>query len=607
MSNLGGYDKNSFYDSNGVAYLTRFLQQEHGIKGIIQSDDKIPNLDGIIQLLEWNSNKKGIPKQIFHVQVKTMNHEYKNTNKVHHRSQYKYPVDTKVFNVVKENITFDPVLLFLVDEKEEKVFWFYVSIEFVMSLNLNDEKKKNIYFDNSDLVSNLKEFYSQLVNIHEEKLRMNKDIDKNIITTNLVRNKEIYAMLQEEWSYLDSLLKHDLKIVTDYMYPNTWKFGIAFQEGDEFDSIGIYQIKKGINDVLVKEFSTNKEECFTVSHYKKDKISVRRVLNEQVSMLIDKFFKKARIPAKYLPDIVLEEIVFQFLDIMSKAYGEVEDKDLILTYYKRQESVQEVRKLWNALVLFAVNQNEKLIERYANQKNVRVEIDPLGILLSCNVTNKKTAVQKFAECLCDIEERTNDLPYPLVYSQKHDYELYADAIHELEVRKIKQITRPWEPKKYNQMFEQYEKLNLKGFDRIETGYLIEDIYSNHDKLLRELPKAYKYMNKKVWNEMAKYHMLRTEYSICYDSSDTSCTYYKLARDAFEFDIVVNEYPMEELKELVEKGGILEKYNANCISISSFYNSCGMKYPLYNHIWYLLNLEMWNRCDVRKPILDLAYV
>lgn len=102
MSNLGGYDENSFYDSNGVAYLTRFLQQEHGIKGIIQSDDKIPNLDGTIQLLEWISEKRAIPKQIFHVQVKTMNHGYENTNRIHHRSQYKYSVDTKVFNVVKE-------------------------------------------------------------------------------------------------------------------------------------------------------------------------------------------------------------------------------------------------------------------------------------------------------------------------------------------------------------------------------------------------------------------------------------------------------------------------------------------------------------------------
>lgn len=65
MKNLGGYDENSFYDSNGVAYLTGFLQSEHGIKAIMQSDDKIPNLDGIIQLLEWNSDKRAILKQIF--------------------------------------------------------------------------------------------------------------------------------------------------------------------------------------------------------------------------------------------------------------------------------------------------------------------------------------------------------------------------------------------------------------------------------------------------------------------------------------------------------------------------------------------------------------
>lgn len=607
MSNLGGYDENSFYDSNGVAYLTRFLQQEHGIKGIIQSDDKIPNLDGTIQLLEWISEKRAIPKQIFHVQVKTMNSGYENANRVHHRSQYKYPVDTKVFNVVKENITFDPVLLFLVDEKKEKVFWRYVSVDFVMSLDLNDEEKKTIYFSDSDLISNLTEFHLRLVEIHEEKVRISKNLNENLITTNLADNKAIYEMLQEEWSYLDRLLKSDLKIVTDYMYPDTWKFGIAFQEGEEFSSIGIYHIRKGNNDTFVKEFSTNKEKCFTVSHYKKDKISVREVLNEQISLLIKDFFKHARIPARYLPDIVLEEIAFQFLDLIAEAYDEVEDKEFVLTYYKRQESVQEVRRLWNALVLFAIVQNENLINCYAMHKNIRVEIDPLGMLLTCNVTNKKLAVQKFEECLYKTGKEDYELPYPLTYSEKHAYELYEDVFHELEIRKIKEISRVWEPKKYKQMFEEYENLNLRGFDRIETGYLIKDIYSNFDTLLRELPKAYKDTSKRVWHEMAKERMLRIKYSICYEPSDTSFAYYKLVRDAFEFDIDINEYPVEELKECIRDVSSLEKYNARCICSSSFNTSFEMKFPLYSHIWYLLNLEMWNRCSVKKPILDMEYI
>lgn len=607
MSNLGGYDRNSFYDSNGVAYLTRFLQQEHGIKGIIQSDDKIPNLDGTIQLLEWISEKRAIPKQIFHVQVKTMNIGYENANRVHYRSQYKYPVDTKVFNVVKENITFDPVLLFLVDEKKEKVFWRYVSVDFVMSLDLNDEEKKTIYFNDSDLVSNLTEFRLRLVEIHEEKVRISKNLNENLITTNLADNKAIYEMLQEEWSYLDHLLKSDLKIVTDYMYPDTWKFGIAFQEGEEFSSIGIYHIRKGNNDTFVKEFSTNKENCFTVSHYKKEKISVREVLNEQVGLLIKDFFNYARISAKYLPDIVLEEIAFQFLDLIAEAYVEVEDKEFASTYYKRREKVQEVRKLWNALVLFAIVQNENLIKHYAMHENIRVEIDPLGMLLTCNAANKKQAVQKFADCLYKTGEGNRELPYPLAFSQKHDYELYKDVFRELDIRKIKELTRPWEPKKYKQMFEEYENLNLRGCDRIETDYLVGDIYSNFDKLLRELPKAYKHTSKRVWHEMEKERMLRMKCSICYDPSDTSFAYYKLVRNAFEFDIDINEYSVEELKECIRNGGSLKKYNARSICCGSFHNSFEMKFPLYSHIWYLLNLEMWNRCGVRKPILDMKFI
>jgi len=297
---------------------------------------------------------------------------------------------------------------------------------------LNNEEKKTIYFSDSDLISNLTEFHLRLVEIHEEKVRKSKNLNENLITTNLTDNEAIYEMLQEEWSYLDRLLKSDLKIVTDYMYPDTWKFGIAFQEGEEFSSIGIYHIRKGNNDTFVKEFSTNKEKCFTVSHYKKDKISVREVLNEQISLLIKDFFKHARIPARYLPDIVLEEIAFQFLDLIAEAYVEVEDKEFVLTYYKRQESVQEVRRLWNALVLFAIVQNENLIKQYAIHKNIRVEIDPLGMLLTCNVANKKLAVQKFEECIYKTGKEDYELPYPLVYSEKHAYEL-NHRIHHLLV------------------------------------------------------------------------------------------------------------------------------------------------------------------------------
>ncbi len=107
--------------------------------------------------------------------------------------------------------------------------------------------------------------------------------------------------------------------------------------------------------------------------------------------------------------------------------------------------------------------------------------------------------------------------------------------------------------------------------------------------------------------MARERMLRMKYSICYEPSDTSFAYYKLVRDAFEFDIEINEYLVEELKECIGDVSSLEKYNARSICSSSFNTSFEMKFPLYSHIWYLLNLEMWNRCDVRKPILDMEYI
>lgn len=68
-----------------------------------------------------------------------------------------------------------------------------------------------------------------------------------------------------------------------------------------------------------------------------------------------------------------------------------------------------------------------------------------------------------------------------------------------------------------------------------------------------------------------------------------------------------KYPVEELKKCIGNVSSLEKYNARSICSSSFNTSFEMKFPFYSHIWYLLNLEMWNRCDVRKPILDTEYI
>lgn len=603
--NLGGYDKNSFFDSNGVAYLTRFLQRDNTIKALIASDDKIPNLDGIIQVLDNVNEGRATPKQIFHVQVKTINSDYQNNNKTGIKSQYKYSADTKVFNTVKNHITSDPVLLFLVDEENDKIFWFHVSLEYVMGLNIKEEKNKTIYFSDCDQIIDIKKFYQQLIFIHEEKVEQSYSINKNMITTN-TQIPEICQTLQDESDYLNDILKEKFRIVTDFLYPDTWKFGIAFLEQDDHNVIGIYHIKKGTNDKLIKDFSTNVKDCFSITSYKKDKTSIRSVINKQIELMAKKYYKIGWVSAKYLSNLVLEEISFYFLDILARVHEQFQDVNYINIYYKTQENVSELSKYWNALISYAIKEVDIIIKEYGDHDNVTCEINPLGSLLSCVVLNKNEAKIKFLKVLSQIDNQKIRLPYPLVYSNEYPYLLFEEVIQELEYRGIKIISRPYQPKKYLQMLKQYENIKFNNMRRVETGYLIEDIYRNMMDILKILPSAYKFTVNELWGQPLLNHIVGGKYSIAFQSTDLSCSYYVLKSNDYDFNIVVNEYTVEELKQLFNRQDF-NNFNAISIDRGSFYNCCRSDTIIYDNIFYLLNFEMWNKCDIAKPSFGIEFL
>ena len=70
--------------------------------------DKRPNLDGHMSFIYKNQER-----MIIEVQIKTLPQNYcLSKSRV---SKYYYDCDTKVFNVVKENVSLNPVSLILVD------------------------------------------------------------------------------------------------------------------------------------------------------------------------------------------------------------------------------------------------------------------------------------------------------------------------------------------------------------------------------------------------------------------------------------------------------------------------------------------------------------
>ena len=593
MPNIGGYDRFNFNDSDGISFLTLFLQQKKTIKALLEHDDKIPNLDGTIQVLR-NNDSKCIPAQIFEVQVKTLDCKYSNNNKKQHKSQYKYSVDTKVFNIVKYNITLNPVLLFLVDLNSRKIFYIYVSQEYVLSLNLKDEKEKTIYFNDQDQITDIDIFTNTLISIHEEKAALLNNGNKNRITTSHCLSESDNVMLQKEWDYLDDILTHKLKPITTHLFPDTWKFGIAYCPQNGYDIVGIYQIKRGKSGEYIKFFSNEDKDCFSISHYRTDKINLHEVLVKQICNMLDLYYRKNHFSPFVLDTIILEEIAFYFLDTIASACPIFESPQYALVYYKNTETVDELSRIWNALLQMSIRRDQMIIDKYYNTPNVSCEIDPLSSIKNCNPKNKQKALQEFYTILSEKIPSVDILPYPICFSKKWDYQLVHETIMELKKRNVKTITRPWKCKKYEEMFKEYENLNISGLDRIETGYLIEDIYYNSKKLLEHFPSAYNRVIEKIWETDSKYHRIDMDYSFSFDEKDPLCRWTALLYNSHEFNIKFVKLSQTELENI--KNNLVD-YHVVCLISSSFYSFAQLDMPLYQILWNTFNAEIRASCNL----------
>lgn len=245
--NMGKVSDNDFKESNSITIIREILEKNKRIKVRAQEADKIPNLDGKLMILDNNS----MERITIDIQVKTLPTNYKITY------PYKYSCDTKVFNVVINNVTFNPVVLLLVDKNDKKIFWKYISKEYAESLNIGTQKDKTINFDNNDIYDEEK-FTSFMIKILK-KIGIIIERGSNpylFIEQDVLYNDE----LQKEVDRLNNKFDNELISMKRLLFPRVWKFGVAYREyGNGLCALGIYAILKGENDTLIRKYDIENE------------------------------------------------------------------------------------------------------------------------------------------------------------------------------------------------------------------------------------------------------------------------------------------------------------------------------------------------------------
>jgi len=156
--NLGKITDNDFKESKSITLLKEVLEKNQKIKVRAEEADKIPDLDGSIRILD----DLGHERIIVDIQSKTLPSEYNETN------PYYYDCETKVFNVVKYKKTFNPVVLFLSDINNKKIYYKLVTNEYIEILDYGNQNCKRIKFNDNDLYEE-KKFIKEIEIYYYEK------------------------------------------------------------------------------------------------------------------------------------------------------------------------------------------------------------------------------------------------------------------------------------------------------------------------------------------------------------------------------------------------------------------------------------------------------
>lgn len=223
--NLGKITENDFKESDAVSIAKKIIQKNRNFKTYFNEMDKRVNLDGSMAIIN-----DGCECIIIDVQIKTLPRDYSCNNRI---NEYYYDCDTKIFNVVRTNLTLNPVVLILVDTNKEKIFCILLTKQYVSNLRINTERTKRIFFDDENefidykLIGEIYEYNKILdtdtkMKVYTEEIR--KEVQRKKKVHHKIESLDYYRLVYERSNirgYLSNFIFDEdkpIKICLLYMY-----------------------------------------------------------------------------------------------------------------------------------------------------------------------------------------------------------------------------------------------------------------------------------------------------------------------------------------------------------------------------------------------------
>lgn len=204
-STIAKHSKAAFDESKSIRILSGLLESTGEIKTFFGENDKTPNYDGSFELV----NDEQEPVKQFIVQIKKVDRLVLNS-----KGKYDYRLKTNFLQYVKDKVTENPAIYFVVDLATEKVYWIYLSDETLIRLNFEGKKTVTYHFREEDSISNVEAFVLTMQKIARER--------NNFF---VYKTPQQIAEIQDAVDYLNQHLNGDLKNIKERIFPDLWRVG----------------------------------------------------------------------------------------------------------------------------------------------------------------------------------------------------------------------------------------------------------------------------------------------------------------------------------------------------------------------------------------------
>lgn len=322
---MAQHSNTSFIEKEAIRILSSFIEEKRMAKTFFNENDKTPNYDGFFEILSTKHLEK-IPKKQFIVQIKgTENLKYISTGV--NKGKYKYLLDTKFLYYVKEKVTENPAIYFVIDVTSNRIFWIYLSDAKLMSLNFEGKDNITYYFSEEEICDNIDTFLNELDLIANE--RNQKFLNKT---------PEEIAKIQDAVTYINNLFDNDLKFIKDLMFPDLWRFGIAHSRipqgsftmtignnivtsSNGSNSFSIYPQERGIADSGIRE---NNNLLNGINFFNNIDLTGSTTpmiyVNSVISQILKNFFDSP-LTINLSPEVIISEILSNVIIELENVFG----------------------------------------------------------------------------------------------------------------------------------------------------------------------------------------------------------------------------------------------------------------------------------------------